>query len=87
MTRISERRGSVGKQDVAEHAGGTIGFTAPRQHLECSGVRLGQHVRLVHTGESLDARAVEADALTKSTLEFGRSNGHGFQHTENVGEP
>src|SRR5690349_23578470 len=41
------------------------------QHLE--GLRVGprQHVGLVHPGESLDRRAVEADALGEGALQLG----------------
>ena len=51
------------------------------------GVGLGEHVGLVHAGEALDGRAVEADALAEGALELRRRDGHGLQRPEHVGEP
>ena len=63
------------------------GVAAPGQDLEGRRVGLGQHVGLVDPGESLDGRAVEADALGEGTLELRRRDGHGLQRAEHVGEP
>jgi hypothetical protein len=47
----------------------------------------GDHVALVHPGEALDGRAVEADSVRERALELGRGDGDGFERTEHVGEP
>src|SRR5699024_10528159 len=38
-------------------------------------------------GQALDGGAVEADALVEGAFEFGRGDGHRFEHAEYIGEP
>lgn len=87
VARVGEGRGAVRHEDVAEHPGGTGGLRAPRQDLEGRRVRLGDHVGLVHPGEALDGRAVEADALVKRLFQFGGGHGDGLQEAQDVREP
>ncbi len=87
VARVGEGRRAVGEPDVTEHPGAARRLRAPRQHLEGSGVGLGQHVRLGDAGEALDRRPVEPDPLDEGPLEFGRRDGHRFEETEHVGEP
>ena len=89
VPRVGPRRRPVRHRDVAEHAGrtGAVVGLAPRQHLERRRVGLGEHVALLHPGEALDRRAVEADPLGERALELGRRDGDGLQRPEDVGEP
>jgi hypothetical protein len=61
--------------------------TSPRHGRIWNVAGSGQHVGLVDTGESLDRRAVEADALVEGPLELGRRDGYGLEEPEHVGEP
>ena len=80
-------RRAVRHQDVAEHPGHTRVLTPPREQLERRRVGPGDHVRLVHPGETLDRGPVEADAVGERALEFGRRDGDGLERAEHVGEP
>src|SRR5699024_11027394 len=60
---------------------------APGQYLERAGVGLGDQVGFADAGQAFDGGAVEADALVKSAFEFGRGDGHRFEHAEHIGEP
>ena len=89
VARVGPRGRAVGHRDVAEHprrAGRAVRL-APRQDLERRRVGLGEHVALVHPGEALDRRAVEADALGEGALQLGRRDRHRLQRAEHVGEP
>ena len=87
VARVGVRRGAVGHHDVAEHPRGRRAVAAPRQDLERRRVGLGEHVGLVDPGESLDRRAVEADALLEGALELGRRHRHRLEVAQHVGEP
>ncbi len=80
---------SVGHRDVTEHACRVVVTAAggPRQHLERRRIGTGDHVGFRDPRETLDGRAVEADALLERTLEFGGCDGHRLEVTEDVGEP
>jgi hypothetical protein len=76
---VGVARRPVGQQDVAEHAGHAGILAAPGQQLERRRVGPRDHVRLVHAGEALDRRAVEADAVRKRALEFGGGDSDGLE--------
>src|ERR687886_71972 len=59
----------------------------PRQDLEGRGVGARDHVGLVHPGEALDGRTVEADALREGALQLGGGHRDRLQEAEHVGEP
>src|SRR5690606_42105315 len=42
---------------------------------------------LVHPGEALDGRSVEADAFAERALQLGRGHRNGLEETKYVGEP
>ena len=86
VARICPARGAVRVGDVTEHPCRT-GALSPRQHLEGRRIWVRHHVGLVHPGVSLDGGAVEAHSLGKCALDLGRSDGHGLQGAEHVGEP
>jgi hypothetical protein len=85
--RVGVGRRAVRHQDVAEHPAHAERLAPPGQQLERAGVRLGDHVRLVDPGKTLDRRAVEADPLGERTLQLGGRDGHRLQVAEHVGEP
>src|SRR5690606_23837636 len=85
--RVGERCLTVGREDVAEHARRSAPVAAPRQGLERRGVRSRDHVRLEDPRESLDRRAVEADALAERGLELRRRDRDRLERAEHVGEP
>ena len=87
VTWIAERRLAVRGQNVAEHAGGTLRATAPRQDLERRGIGLNDHIVFGHAGHALDGGTVEAETLLKRGFQFGRSNRHGLQCSQHVREP
>src|SRR5680860_658117 len=62
-------------------------LATPGQDLERRRVRLGEHVGLVHTGETLDRGAVEPDAFGERALELGGCDRDRLEVTEHVGEP
>ena len=72
VARVRRRRLAVGGHDVAEHAGGRVHLAAPREDLEGRRVRVGEHVSLERPSQSLDRRAVEANALAEGALDLGR---------------
>ncbi|GAP59919.1 conserved hypothetical protein [Arthrobacter sp. Hiyo1] len=84
---VCGRRLAVGGQDVAEHPGGLLGFTTPREDLERGGVWLGKHVGFEHPGEALDGRTVETQAFFEGAFHFCRRKCHRFQGTDDVGKP
>ena len=73
--------------EVAEHAGRGLVLAAPRQQLERGGVRLQQHVRLEHPGQSLDRGAVEAETFLERGLHLRRGQRDGLQGAHDVREP
>ena len=85
--RVGVTRRAVRQQDVAEHPGHAGILPAPRQQLERRRVRAGDHVGLMHAGEALDGRAVEADAVGERALEFRRGDRDGLERAEHVSEP
>ncbi len=87
VARVSDRRFAVWRGDVAEHAGRRINLSPPRQDLEGGGVRLQQHVRLVHPGQALDYRTVDSDALSECTLNLCRRDRHRLQSSNDIREP
>ena len=87
VARVGEGWGAIRQVDVTEHPSAARCLRSPWQHLKGAGVGLGQHVRLGDTGETLDRRAVETDALDEGALELGRRDGHRLEETEHIGEP
>jgi hypothetical protein len=87
VARIGGGRLPVGREDVAEHAGGRVDLPAPGQDLEGAGVRHRQHVGLVRARVALDRGAVEPDALGERALHLGRGDRHRLQGADDVGEP
>ncbi len=87
VARVGVGGRAVGHQDVAEHPGGAGGLGAPGQDLERAGIRLGDHVGFVHSGESFDGRTVEADAFVEGLLQLRRGDRDRLQEAQYVGEP
>src|SRR6185369_15916657 len=88
VTRAGPGRAAIGQEHVAEHAGALAADPAlEREHLERGRVRHRDHVGLVHPGEALDGRPVEADALLERGLQFGRRHRYALERAEHVGEP
>jgi hypothetical protein len=65
---IGVGRATVGEQDVAKHPGHAGILAPPGQQLERRRVGTGDHVCLMHPGEALDGRPVEADAVRERAL-------------------
>src|SRR6185312_7143977 len=78
---------AVGRGDVTEHAGRRVHLVAPRQDLERRRVRVGQNVRLVGAGESLDGRSVETEPLGEGSLDLRRGYRHRLQSADDIREP
>ena len=87
VARVGNRRLTVRRGDVAEHAGGGIDLATPGQDLERGGVRMREHVGLVRAGESLDRRPVETESFGECALHLGRRDRDRFEGSDHVGEP
>ena len=87
VARIGDGGLAVGRRDVAEHARRRVDLAAPRQDLERRRVRVGEQVRLVRAGQTLDRRAVETEPLGEGALDLGRGDRHRLERADDVGEP
>ena len=54
ITGVGVRRRAVRHRDVAKHPGCSRTGVTPGQHLEGRGVRMGEHVGLIHPCEALN---------------------------------
>ena len=73
--------------DVAEDASDRRLARAPREHGEGVRIREREHVGLFHRDETVDGRAVEADALLERLLELLGRDRERLEVAQNVGEP
>ena len=87
VARVGSCRLAIRSGDVAEHTRGRVDLAAPRKNLEGRRVWHGQHVRFVGTCQSLDGRAIEAEAFCKGAFNFGRRDSYRLESSRHIGEP
>ena len=87
IARVGRSGLSVGSRDVAKHARGRVDLPSPRQHLKRCGVRVQQHIGLVHTRQSLDGGSVDSKPLGKRALDLGGCQRNVLEGSRHVGEP
>ena len=85
--RVALEQRALRRPDVAEHARHARHAGPPREDLERRRVGVRDHVGLLHPGEAVDRRAVEADALAQRLRQLLRGDRERLQEPEDVGEP
>jgi len=91
-TRAPFERAAVGVPDVADqprHALAVVAVVAsalPREHPEAGEVRYQQRIRLLHAGEPLERRPVEAHLAGQRLVELGGRHLHRLVHPQQIGE-
>ena len=85
--RVALEQRALRRPDVAEHARHAGHAGPPREDLERRRVGVRDHVGLLHPGEPVDRRAVEADTFAQCLRQLLRGDRERLQEPEDVGEP
>ena len=72
VARVRNSRLAVRSIDVAEHASRGVYFTTPRKNLESAGVRVGENICLIGTGQTFNGRTIDTNTFSEGTFDLCR---------------